>query len=365
MGHRHRFLCITSVLLQPLAGMSRPGTAAECWQAGFTYERCCLRSFGPDATCFPPGYGFDETSCCSGLLQALLAAQHRGDDGPSRAEASWLGVRRCAERSKEEAASEPASLVGNEFLKTLTCIASLPSVDIVMDTFLGGGFSCKAIATGLATSKPRKRPPTVLAFEMYKDRIDSALKLLNEVPLPLKSPIVADIVKEEGENIPLSIDYKEKLYRYQSDLLEALQSAPVLDKEPLQMVFAHGTPLARRSLRHYAWNALDIACQHLAPVDLVVIDQDFADVTKEWFIIETVCRPRLVALFNVNIHGGGGWIKYLGPDTADGRNRLEILDNWQLEAKGVLKLGDSMWLSMTEVRRLRAWTIFSNLAVHP
>ena len=30
---------------------------------------------------------------------------------------------------------------GNEFLKTLTCIASLPSVDIVMDTFLGGGRS--------------------------------------------------------------------------------------------------------------------------------------------------------------------------------------------------------------------------------
>ncbi|CAE7473897.1 unnamed protein product [Symbiodinium natans] len=339
-------------LLLSLAGAPQPGTTAECWQGGFSYELCCLRSRGQNANCFPSDSGFEETRCCSGMLEGVLATQ-TGAISQS-AGTSWLGVRSCAERAKEEAANEPSdeSVAGNALLTTLTCIATLPSVDIVLDTFLGGGFSCKAVAEGLSASKARRRPPMVVGFERHQDKIDEALSQVKQVPLlPRKPPRVADICAEEGEGVPLSNSYKEKLYKYQELILEAVRQPPGPDEEPPQIVFAHGATLVHKPLQGYAWNAVDIACQHLAPVDLVIIDQDSADVTKEWLIIETVCRPRLVALFNVNIHGGGSWIK----------NRLEILDNWQLEAKGVIKLGRVPWQSMAEVRRLRAWVIFSNL----
>lgn len=105
-----------------------------------------------------------------------------------------------------------------------------------------------------------------------------------------------------------------------------------------------------------SWNALDILCQHRAPLDAVLIDAS-QDIESErtWMIIETVCRPRWVMLVNLNIPSASAWIWH----------RLELLGSWRLQLRGHYVLSETPWTTIEEVSRVRSWAIFSWLPQSP
>ncbi|CAJ1349629.1 unnamed protein product [Effrenium voratum] len=345
--HGHFMLLFLCIPRTPVAiGVVLPGASQGCWAGGYTYQRCCV---GRERDCFPSEFGnrFDETTCCSAMVEAMGALEELGLPLASRAPSPAIG--RCVEESFSHAEE---SLARNSFLSTLRCIASLQSVDVVLDAFLGGGFSLAAVAQGLDVPKSRRRPPSVFSFEKHKYLVDEALAPAGPVGDAWPTT-VANLTVPDTEPSSNLVTLKEQLHSYQLSVIQAKSRAVHEDQRP-EILIGHGLPYNLASLSGYQWNALDILCQHHAPVDLVVMDAEAA-LSQEWLIIETICMPRLVALFGVNIHGASSWIK----------NRLEMLNTWQLEAKGVVKLGSKPWKAMAEVRRLRAWALFSNLAADP
>mmetsp|Transcript_127810 Transcript_127810/g.355672 ORF Transcript_127810/g.355672 Transcript_127810/m.355672 type:complete len:82 (-) Transcript_127810:69-314(-) len=72
-------------------------------------------------------------------------------------------------------------------------------------------------------------------------------------------------------------------------------------------------------------------------------------IENEWMIIEAVCQPRWVLITNLNLQSGSSWIYH----------RLELLGYWRLELRGHFALHGKPWMALSEVKRVRAWAVFS------
>mmetsp|Transcript_116547 Transcript_116547/g.364273 ORF Transcript_116547/g.364273 Transcript_116547/m.364273 type:complete len:384 (-) Transcript_116547:127-1278(-) len=349
-----------------------PGSSARCWAGDFSYGRCCLAA---DSECWRGP--FSREVCCSGLLEALLQAQAEPSSeapaltwAPQRPELRFQpGAREALPRCMADAAAggryESALLAAeaiprgqgddlcrNNFVRAAECVAQLADVDVVLDLFLGSGCTAAAMAFGLGlgrgpgNSARRARPPEVFSFEAQHLTLQRALGSDGLVGAGARRgwwrTAVANATDQEG-----CLELQARLNGPQEPgaTSAAGVSATVwaIQGQPYPHPPRHGAQWA------YRWNALDVLCQHRAP-EVVLIDTSLLlPFESEWMIIETVCRPRWVIIHNLNLQSGSSWVFH----------RLEILGNWQLEMRGHYVLHDQPWLSLVEVRRVRAWAVFS------
>lgn len=67
-----------------------------------------------------------------------------------------------------------------------------------------------------------------------------------------------------------------------------------------------GTPGEQRGVPF-----LELLCSALPEVDLLVLDPQQTDLAAEWALVDRVCRPRAVAIHNINLVAHAGWIRDL------------------------------------------------------
>ncbi|CAE8622245.1 unnamed protein product [Polarella glacialis] len=334
--------CVACVLAAAsVAGEISPGTRDGCWTGDFNYHRCCMTN--DDAACFPHQNSFTRIMCCSGLYEVMESwkdnnAASLGVRHPPRP--LWPGLATCL---GQEPDLHP-TLDRNSLTTAVECVAKLPEVSVALDLFLGGGNTMTAAAKGMSSlSSQHSRPLEVFSFERDLGTIVAAGSpdgILRSGPWV--DPMMLDVHFPENQGLTEQILHFQALLVF-GEMSEAPKDLPML-------WVLHGRPYPRESLGGYAWNALDVLCQHRAPLDLVVIDSQ-AHSEQEWLIIEAVCRPRLVVLANVNIPSASSWIAH----------RLELQGTWQLEARGQFALHSTPWVSLAETRRTRAWVIYSDL----
>merc|ERR1712008_439558 len=105
-----------------------------------------------------------------GARRDFVACLHKAEEAGSPYEVAAHAARLEAEMD---------GLTKNNFLRAAECIASLHEVDVVLDLFLGGGFSAAALAYGLMakqSQRPSARPPEVISFEIHEDPLDEAFR---------------------------------------------------------------------------------------------------------------------------------------------------------------------------------------------
>jgi len=255
-------------------------------------------------------------------------------------------------RASARFAKKPESdLCRNNFIRAAECVAQMPGVDIVLDLFLGGGCSAGAMAYGLGHQRSRgggrARAPELFSFEQHLDSVRLATSAVY--------PIGLGVRKRWWRLVRANVSSEEDYFLFQgylfsrSRVLGRSTSLTLGTSGAVALWVLPGTPYTdTRSSSGYYWNALDALCQHRAPVDVVLIDGSHP-IRQEWFIIEHVCWPRWVLLFNLNLHSGSAWVFH----------RLELLGYWRLELRGHASLHAGPWFGQQEVRRVRSWAIFS------
>eukprot|EP00927_Polykrikos_kofoidii_P063300 TRINITY_DN58108_c0_g1_i1.p1 TRINITY_DN58108_c0_g1~~TRINITY_DN58108_c0_g1_i1.p1 ORF type:complete len:489 (+),score=66.77 TRINITY_DN58108_c0_g1_i1:138-1604(+) len=391
-------------------GGMTPGVQLGCWGNGFTYERCCGHI---DDSCWTPVSGFNRASCCSAFMEVMLVG--RGVDQSnarldSRTElmpSAPAQLRDCIEETEEQKtpwqrkmktreADLRAGDVGDDAISMLQmaeCVARLEGVDVVLDLLVGGGFTTARLAYGLGPGHGTpgqdrgniswKRPPLLIGFErkqsLYQDSEALLLGLgarrglwtLNFLPVHEHDSFVKLHSTFGGSEQPYEslgkfTDRGARTggvsgRRVACPTLSAGSACNVSSPRlsPLDVWVLLGEPIFRDKDRKYlqlddtkSWAPLDMLCLYKGPFDMVLIDTDTAPgFEREWLTIEMVCRPRWVLLNNLNIEVAASWIFH----------RLELLGNWQLQARGHFVMSRTPWPSFAEVRRVRTWALFKRI----
>ena len=142
-----------------------------------------------------------------------------------------------------------------------------------------------------------------------------------------------------------SCDYRADVRRWQ----QLLAGSNSFQAGHVNVRIVEGKPYPATMSEAYAYNALDVLCQHRAPLDIVMFDPGSRSSGEaEWFIIERVCKPRWVVLSNINLRSGGGWLY----------NRLLLLEDWQLVLRGHYSLFHRGFSGFSEMKRVRGWAVF-------
>eukprot|EP00928_Gymnodinium_smaydae_P040297 TRINITY_DN27346_c0_g1_i1.p1 TRINITY_DN27346_c0_g1~~TRINITY_DN27346_c0_g1_i1.p1 ORF type:complete len:446 (-),score=40.41 TRINITY_DN27346_c0_g1_i1:31-1332(-) len=349
-----------------------PGTAYGCWDAegDFTHRRCCVEN---DDTCWEDS---DDplqrrVMCCSGLLAAQAAAtgEENDDEAPLnfvtalpgapqslvdcvRGGSNITSPRWHAVAGMRGPTRISSDLVRNNFNRAAACLARTSGMDVILDLFLGGGFTSSRLARSVA-SRVRARAASV-SIDRYKSsrtqRMPEMFSFDDDATLVQRT---ADPDGRLGVYRPLVMPMKstEDVLTLQRRLLQS-ESDTSTARYPLAVWLFAGRPVfqTERDIDRY-WGPLDVLCQNRAPIDLVVIDTTMrTSVELEWLIIEAVCRPRWVLLHNTNLFGGGGWIM----------NRLLMMHtSWRLVLHGYYSQHHKQWSALSELKRVRSWAIFS------
>mmetsp|Transcript_20517 Transcript_20517/g.64991 ORF Transcript_20517/g.64991 Transcript_20517/m.64991 type:complete len:403 (+) Transcript_20517:116-1324(+) len=337
-----------------------PGTAANCWERGHNYEQCCLLE---NDSCWDTT--FTRTVCCSAFWEAfyqalqdgeLLFAPMRSAVQPNAGTSPELlaCVQKAEHGSPHERACGPREyhvLCQNDFIRAAECIAQRPGTDVILDLFLGAGCSASAMAYGLGHQGPqssRARPPELFSFERNGGYIRRALSPQGNIGRGLRRGWWR--VARANASDPADYMALQARLAARRQPASAFAAPSASASHPVTVWPVHGSPYPPAAVDiQYRWNALDVLCQHLAPLDMVLIDSSAEPLDKEWMIIEFVCRPRWVLIFNLNIRSGSGWVFH----------RLELLGYWQLELRGHFALHGEPWGSPQEAGRVRSWAVFS------
>lgn len=306
----------------------------QCWDGGeFTYERCCLK-YNP--SCWSSLH--NENVCCTGLFEEHYRKKMKNTTIADRvdlhANASHALVR-CIHAFRGTNQRHLFDFVSttdnNNFIKAAGCVTSLPNINVIVDVFLGRGFTMRAMLDGVTKSRTRPRRPkrSVEVFTMEENTTQIEAAFANEEGL----------YGWEGfaEILPAKT-YLELVYLQQRMLKVSLSKAKV----KIWVLVGRFAPFQDTV---YHVNALDSVCQHRAPVDVVLIDTDRGGFEDEWPVVELVCKPRWIILHNTNLPDGPNWIQH----------RMESLGGWQVVVTGHYSLDLDVWAN--DLRRIRSWSI--------
>lgn len=319
---------------------AKPGDSSKnCFDANFTYERCCLEI---DDDCWTS----NETDyvCCTGLYESMHTQQPFIFPIPiaDRVELhhnTSLPLVRCVQAyrrtTQRHLFNVMSTIESNNFIKAAGCVASLPEVDVIIDVFLGGGFTIKALLDGVTRGylrhQLRSRPAEVLSMESNRSKIEFALASKK------------GLRGWEGCTEVLPAETHEDLVKFQQQMLTKGDST----KPKIWILEGKIDPFKDGK---YNTNALDTFCQHRSPVDAVLIDSVVARVSDIWYVLEHVCKPHWLLLHNTNLPTGPGWLKH----------QLESLGGWRVVVKGHYSLDLKTW-GRNDVRRIRSWSILQRL----
>jgi len=268
-----------------------------------------------------------------------------------RAEEEGSPYEVAAHTARQEAGM--GSLEKNNFLRAAECVASLHDVDVVLDLFLGSGYSAAALAYGLMAKQPQRPsagPPEIISFEIREDVVHDAFRPEGAVGAGGQQgwwqPMLVNHSTGMGGQLAFEAKLAQHLNRWGTFNTVSSES----QRRPrVLVIMAQPYPQQlRQAAGSYQFNALDMVCQQRAPT-AVLIDTSLSSIEVEWMIIEAVCRPRWVLIFNTNLHSGSGWIAH----------RLDLLPDWHVEARGHVAMWNKPWPLLAEVRRVRAWTVYS------
>jgi len=335
-----------------------PGTLAGCWDDYYTFEKCCLG----DEDCWPDG-DVDEgmANCCTGLYDEQLRSINDSSANemplhqvtPHSHDALELlscargGVNRTSPLLHTPLSgsnwfpSKHPFLSRNNMMRACTCLARHSGADVILDLFMGGGNSANAFAQGLSSQTHRQGPthrmPELFTFE------DDNVK-----------------VKESTRFGGLMAKWQPLMHRVRTskDITRwrrLLNSPPYSMNARPKVWIVEGTPYPGSGAgaydKPYTYNALDVLCQHRAPIEIVMMDPGHRNLgISEWLIIETVCKPQWVVLSNINApRSGTGWLY----------TRLSLMKNWTLELTGHYTLNDEELTGTLDLTRIRAWAVFS------
>lgn len=285
------------------------------------------------------------TQTMPGARRDFVECLHRAEEADSPYEAAAQAARPAAETD---------SLMKNNFLRAAECVASLHEVDVVLDLFLGSGYSAAALAYGLMAKQPQRpsaRPPEVISFEINEDVVHDAFRPDGAIGAGGKlgwwQPMVVNHSTGMGGQLAFEAKLAQHLNRWGTFNTASSHSQ---GRPRVLAIMAEPYPKqSRQAGGSYKFNALDMVCQQRAPTAVLIDTSLWSSIEAEWMIIEAVCRPRWVLIFNTNLHSGSGWIAH----------RLDLLSDWHLEARGHVAMWNKPWPLLAEVRRVRAWTVYS------
>eukprot|EP00927_Polykrikos_kofoidii_P063207 TRINITY_DN58021_c0_g1_i1.p1 TRINITY_DN58021_c0_g1~~TRINITY_DN58021_c0_g1_i1.p1 ORF type:complete len:316 (+),score=32.05 TRINITY_DN58021_c0_g1_i1:68-1015(+) len=176
------------------------------------------------------------------------------------------------------------------FGRVLWCLAQLPSSHIVLELFAGtGGGSTLVLTHSLA----QKQEGVLHSFERDVGNVAHALHVMQAFNLRSRALVAAsgDLLLASPTKLRTAVadEAQRGLWLWYGDALASVSS------------LKGDVSMPSRS-------SLQALCEALPRVDLLVIDPQGTDFSRELFVAERSCRPRLFAIHNANLPEVG-WVR--------------------------------------------------------